>query len=70
MGTNDVGGDSDDVSNIAVVGAGAAQAAESKGDGDGIAKEPQLEPHATGTVEGEGRVEGNGASQKCTRMDN
>jgi hypothetical protein len=38
-GTNDAGGDSDDVSNLAVVGAVAAGAAESKGDGDGVAGE-------------------------------
>ena len=69
-GTNDAGGDSDDVSNVAVVGAGAAGAAESEGDGDAVADEPQLEPHATGPVEGEGGVEGEGASQKCTRTDN
>jgi hypothetical protein len=69
-GTNDVGGESDDVSDTAVVGAGAAGAAESKGDGDGIAGEPQLEPHATGPEEAEGGVEGNGASRKRTRMDN
>jgi hypothetical protein len=69
-GTNDTRGDSDDVSNSAVMGAGAVGAAESKGDGDGIAGEPQLEPFATGPVEGEGGVESNGASQKRTRMDN
>jgi hypothetical protein len=69
-GTNDVGGDSDDVSNAAVVGAGAAGAAESEGDSYGIGGEPPLEPHATGPVEGEGGVEGNGASQKRMRMDN
>ncbi len=50
--------------------AGAAGAAESKGDGDGVAEEPQLEPHAMGPVEREGGVEGDGASQKCTRTDN
>jgi hypothetical protein len=61
-GTNDVGGDSDDVSNLAVVGAGAAGAAESKHEYDGIAGEPQLEPHAMGPVEGEGGVKGNKAS--------
>jgi hypothetical protein len=69
-GTNDAGGDSDNVSNFAVVGAGAAGAAESEGDGDGVAGEPQLEPRATCPVEGEGGVKGNGASQKRTRMDN
>jgi hypothetical protein len=69
-GTNNAGGDSDDVSNVAVVGAGAAGAAESKGDGDGIAGEPQLEPHAMGPVEGEGGVKGKGASRKCTRTNN
>jgi hypothetical protein len=69
-GTNDAGGDSDDVSNLAVVGAAATGDAESEGGGDGVAGEPQLEPRATGPVEGEGGVEGNGASQKCTRTDN
>jgi hypothetical protein len=69
-GTNDVGGDSDNVSDSAVVGAGAARAAESKGDGDDVAGEPQLEPRAKGPVEGEGGVEGGGASQKCMRTDN
>jgi hypothetical protein len=42
MGTNAAGGESDDVSNAAVVGACAAGAAESKGDGIG-AGAPQLE---------------------------
>jgi hypothetical protein len=69
-GTNDAGGDSDDVSNLNVVGAGAAGAAESKGDSDGVAGEPQLEPHAMGPVEGEGGVKGDGVSRKRTRMDN
>jgi hypothetical protein len=53
-GTNDAGGDSDDVCNLAVVGAGAAGAAENKGDGDCVAGEPQLELRATGSVKGEG----------------
>jgi hypothetical protein len=70
METNDIGGDSDNVSNLAVVGVGAAGAAESKGDGDGVAGEPQLELHEMGPVEGEGGVESNAASQKRTRMDN
>ncbi len=70
MGTNDAGGDSDDVSNLAVVGAGAAGAAESEGDGDSVAGEPQLELRASGPVEGEGGVEGNRASQKHMRTDN
>jgi hypothetical protein len=69
-GTNDAGGDSDNVSDSALMGAGSATAAESKGDDDGIAGEPKLELHATGPVEGEGGVKGNGASQKCMRMDN
>jgi hypothetical protein len=65
-----VGGDSEDVSNLADVGAGAARAAESKGDGDGIAGEPQLEPRAMGPVEGEGGVKGNKSSQKRMMTDN
>jgi hypothetical protein len=69
-GTNNVGGDSDDVSNLAVVGAGAVGAAESKGDGDGVAGEPQLKPRAIGSVEEEGKDKGNRALQKRTRMDN
>jgi hypothetical protein len=68
--TNDAGGDSDDVSNLAVVGADAARAAESKGDSDDIAGEPQLELRATGPVEGEGESKGNRASRKRTRTDN
>jgi hypothetical protein len=70
MGINDAGGESDDVSERAVVGAGAVGTAESKGVGDGVTGEPQLEPRATGPVEGEDGVKGNEASQKCTRMDN
>ncbi len=60
-GTNAAGGESDDVSNTSVVGACAAGAAESEGDGIG-AGAPQLELHAMGPVEGEGGVEGDGAS--------
>ncbi len=70
MGMNAAGGESDDVSNAAVVGAGAAGATESKDDGDRVAGEPQLEPRTTGPVEGKGGVEGNRASRKCTRTDN
>jgi hypothetical protein len=70
MGTNDAGGESDDVSNVAVVGAGAAGAAESKSDGDGIAGEPQLEMHAMGPVKGVGGVKGKGASRKRMRTNN
>jgi hypothetical protein len=69
-GMNDAGGDSDDVSNVVVVGAGAAGAAEREDDGDGIIGEPLLEPRATGPVEGEGGVEGKGALQMHMRMDN
>jgi hypothetical protein len=68
-GTNAAGGESDDVSNAAVVGACAAGAAESKGDGIG-AGAPQLEPRATGPVEGKVGVEGDGALQKHRRKDN
>jgi hypothetical protein len=60
-GTNDAGGDSDNVSDSSVVGAGAAGAAESKSDGYGVAGEPQVGPRATGPEEGESGVEGNGA---------
>jgi hypothetical protein len=67
-GANAAGGVGDEVSNVAIVGARAARPAESKGDGIGGA--PQLEPHATGHVEGMGGVEGDGAMQKCTRTDN
>jgi hypothetical protein len=67
-GANAAGGEGDEVSDVAFVGACAARAAESKGDGIGGA--PQLELHATGHVEGEGGVEGNGASQKRTRTYN
>jgi hypothetical protein len=64
-----VGGESDDVSNAAVVGACAAGAAESKGDGVG-AGAPQLERHGTGPVEGKGGVKGDRASRKHNRTDN
>jgi hypothetical protein len=67
-GVNAAGGVGDEVSNAAIVGACAARAAESKGDSIGGA--PQLEPHATCPVEGEGGVEGDGLLQKRTRMDN
>jgi hypothetical protein len=69
MGMNAAGGEGDDVSNTAVVGACVAGAAKSKGHGVG-AEAPQLEPCATGPVEGKGGVEGDGALQKCNRMDN
>jgi hypothetical protein len=67
-GVNAAGEVGDEVSNVAIVGAHAAKAAESKGDSFGGA--PQLEPCAMGPVEGEGGVEGNGALQKLTRTDN
>jgi hypothetical protein len=53
-GVNEAGGEGDEVSNAAIVGACAARAAESEGDSFGGA--PQLEPRATGPVEGKGRV--------------
>jgi hypothetical protein len=55
-GVNAAGGMGDEVSNAAIVGACTARAVESKGDIVGGA--PQLEPRATGPVEGEGGVEG------------
>ena len=58
VGMNAAGGVGDEVSNAAIVGACAARAAESKGDSVGGA--PQLEPRATGPVEGKGGVEGDG----------
>jgi hypothetical protein len=61
-GVNAAGGVGDEVSDVAIVGARAARAAESKG--DSIGRAPQLEPHATGPVEGEGGVEGDGLLQK------
>jgi hypothetical protein len=67
-GVNAAGGVGDEVSNAAIVGACAARAAESEGDRIGGAS--QLEPRATGPVEGKGGVEGNRASQKCMRTDN
>ncbi len=67
-GVNAAGGVGDEVSNAAIVGARAARAAESKGDRVGGA--PQLEPRATGPVEGKGGIEGDGASRKRTRTDN
>jgi hypothetical protein len=67
-GVNAAGGVGDEVSNVAIVGACAERAAESKGDSVGGA--PQLKLHATGPVEGKGGVEGNRALRKRTRMDN
>jgi hypothetical protein len=49
---NVAGGEGDEVSNAAIVGAGAAGSAESKG--DGISGAPLLEPCATGPVESKG----------------
>jgi hypothetical protein len=67
-GANEAGGEGDDVSNTAVVGACAARASESEGDGASGA--PLLELHKTGAVEGKGGVESNGGLQKRLRMDN
>jgi hypothetical protein len=53
-GANAAGGEGDEVSNTAIVGACAARAAESEGDGIGGA--PQLESCALGAVEGKGGV--------------
>jgi hypothetical protein len=58
----------DEVSVVAIVGACAARAAESKG--DSISGAPQLELRATGPVEGKGGVEGNRSLQKRVRTDN
>jgi hypothetical protein len=66
-GMNAAGGEGDDVSDAAVVGACAARAAESKGDGVGEA--PLLEQCVTGAVEGKGGVKGNRVPQKRARMD-
>jgi hypothetical protein len=60
-------GEGDEVGNVAIVGACAARAAESKG--DGVGGVPQLEPRATGAVEGKCGVEGDGALRKCARTD-
>jgi hypothetical protein len=68
VGVNAAGGVGDEVSNVAIVGACAARAAESKG--NSVGGVPQLEPCATCPVDGEGGVEGNGALQKRTRTDN
>ena len=68
VGVNAAGGVGDEVSNVAIVGACAARAAESKG--NSVGGVPQLEPCATCPVDGEGGVEGDGASQKRTRTDN
>ncbi len=58
-GANAAGGEGDDVSNAAVVGACAARAAESESGGIGGA--PLLELCVTGAVEGKGAVEGDRA---------
>jgi hypothetical protein len=67
-GANVAGEEDDEVGNTAIVGARAARAAESKGDGIGGA--PQLELRAMGAVEGKCGVEGDRASRKHARMDN
>jgi hypothetical protein len=67
-GANAVGGEGDDISNVAVVDACAKRAAESKG--DGIGGLPQLEPREMGAVKGKGGVEGVGALQECAKADN
>ncbi len=67
-GANAAGGEGDDASNVAVVEACAARAAESKD--DGVGGVPQLEPHEMGAVEGKGGVKGGGALRKRARMDN
>jgi hypothetical protein len=67
-GANAAGGEGDEIGNLAVVGACAARAAESKGDGIGGA--PQLKPRAMGAVEGNCGVKGNGASRKRAKTDN
>jgi hypothetical protein len=67
-GANAAGGEGDEVSDAAIVGAHAAGAAESEG--DGIDGAPQLELHATGPVEGKGGVKGNRALKNFIRMDN
>jgi hypothetical protein len=68
VGVNAAGGVGDEVSNVAIVGACAARAAESEGDSDGGV--PQLEPRATCPVDGEGGVEGDGVLRKRMRTDN
>jgi hypothetical protein len=55
-GANVAGGEGDEVGDVAIVGACAEGAAESKGDGIGGAL--QLELHEAGAVEGEGGVKG------------
>jgi hypothetical protein len=50
-GANAAGGEGDEGGDAAIVGACAAGAAESKG--DGVGKAPQLEPREAGAVEGE-----------------
>jgi hypothetical protein len=67
-GANAAGGVGDDDSNAAIARACAARAVESKGDSVGGA--PQLEPRATGPVEGKGGVEGNRSLQKRAMTDN
>jgi hypothetical protein len=66
VGVNAAGGVGDQVSNAAIEGACAARAVEREG--DSVGGVPQLELHATCPVDGKGGVEGNGASQKRTRM--
>jgi hypothetical protein len=67
-GANVAGEECDEFGNVAVVGACAARAVESKG--DGICGVAQLQPHATGAVKGMGGIKGDRASRKHTRTDN
>jgi hypothetical protein len=67
VGANAAGGEGDEVGGAAIVGACAARAAESEG--DGVDGEPQLEPGAAGAVEGKCGVKDNGASRKRARTE-
>jgi hypothetical protein len=62
VGVNATGGVGDEVSNAAIVGACAARDAENEG--DSVGGVPQLEPHATCPVDGEGCVSARGRTIK------
>ncbi len=66
-GVNAAGGEGNNVGDMAVAEIHVARAAENKGEGAGGA--PLLEPHVMDAVEGKQGVEGNGAPQKCMRLD-
>jgi hypothetical protein len=66
-GVNAARGEGYNVGKAAVTEIHVARAAENKG--EGVGGTPLLEPCVTDAMEGKQGVEGNGAPQKCTRLD-